>query len=153
MMLNASDSVALYNSSDAGGSLPTKMKFARLDYGKETVLPTLLWLWKVPILVIATKGFTELRFFKIGHVAPFHHQMASLLSQEEVWITMSPWEGALAPGGSLRPYLTKLGQLWAAYHTNISKVPSFVILILSGALMNLLIGVVSLPDIQYRRVG
>lgn len=45
-MMNATDGVAMYNSSDAGGTLPSSMKFARMDYGTETILPTRLWLWK-----------------------------------------------------------------------------------------------------------
>lgn len=46
MFLSASDIVARYNSSEAGGTLPANMRFARIDYATETVLPTRLWLWK-----------------------------------------------------------------------------------------------------------
>lgn len=42
----AFDDVALYNSSQAGGELPKNFRFARIDYGTETVLPTRWWMWK-----------------------------------------------------------------------------------------------------------
>lgn len=46
VMLGASDSVAGFNSTQAGGNLPGNMRFARLDYAAVTELPTLLWLWR-----------------------------------------------------------------------------------------------------------
>lgn len=45
-MLKASDATARYNSSAAGGELPTDMRFARIDYQTETVLPSVFNLWK-----------------------------------------------------------------------------------------------------------
>lgn len=46
MMLKASDATARYNSSAAGGELPSDMRFARIDYSVETILPSLFNLWK-----------------------------------------------------------------------------------------------------------
>lgn len=108
----------MFNSSESGGTLPSSMKFARINYATETILPTRMWLWKyvplplistagadvsnrVPIMVIATKEMRELRFFKIGLIAPFLVPMSETLANEANWSRMPPWKGRLAPGGSL----------------------------------------------------
>lgn len=44
--LEAMNNVSLRHSHQAGGSLPAKMHFARLNYASETVLPTRLWVWR-----------------------------------------------------------------------------------------------------------
>lgn len=46
MMMNASNGVAMFNSSESGGTLPSSMKFARINYATETILTTRMWLWK-----------------------------------------------------------------------------------------------------------
>ena len=46
VMLAATDAVAEFNSSQAGGTLPANMRFGRIDYAAQTVLPTLWWLWR-----------------------------------------------------------------------------------------------------------
>lgn len=46
MFLAGMDEVATHNSSAAGGSLPAHMHFARLNYARETILPTRWWLWR-----------------------------------------------------------------------------------------------------------
>lgn len=42
----AFDEVALKNSSEGGGSLPSNYRFARINYNTETILPTRWWMWK-----------------------------------------------------------------------------------------------------------
>lgn len=46
MFTNASDSIARTNASTYGGTLSDKMRFARINYQTETILPTLMWIWK-----------------------------------------------------------------------------------------------------------
>lgn len=46
VFVEAMDDVAAYNSSDAGGTLPANMRFARLSYARETIPTTKWWIWK-----------------------------------------------------------------------------------------------------------
>lgn len=46
IFLNATEEVAAVNASDFGGTLSSDMRFARIDYQTETILPTLFWLWR-----------------------------------------------------------------------------------------------------------
>lgn len=52
---------------------------------------------------------------------------------------------------SSRPYLVSLASAWALYHRQMSRVPTFLILLVSGALMNLLIGFVRMIFRKGRR--
>lgn len=46
VMADAFNNVTAHNSSAAGGELPSNIRFARLNYGSETVLTTRWWMWK-----------------------------------------------------------------------------------------------------------
>ncbi|KAL8286253.1 hypothetical protein RQP46_004741 [Phenoliferia psychrophenolica] len=140
LFMAAFNDVATYNSSESGGSLTPEMRFARMDYGTETILSTRMWLWKVPVMVIATNNMKDLRFFKIGQIAPFHVPMSDLLAHRERWESMPIWKGEFAPGGSREWILVPLGNAWAAYHKYMSKIPSFVLLMVSGMMMNFVVG-------------
>ncbi|ORY90270.1 hypothetical protein BCR35DRAFT_299873 [Leucosporidium creatinivorum] len=136
----AFEAVALHNSSEGGGDLPKHFRFARLNYNTETVLPTRWWMWKPPMLVIATDNLRTLRFFSPNQVPPFHVPTSNLIAAREFWDTLQPWNSPMAPGGALESTLVKVADAWAWYHQTISKIPSFVLLALSGVLANLVIG-------------
>ena len=51
-------------------------------------------------MVIATNNLQDLRFFRIGQIAPFHGPMSALLENEEHWKSMPVWSGSFAPGGN-----------------------------------------------------
>lgn len=120
------DAVAHDNSSLSGGSLPANMRFARLSYDKETVLATRLWIWKAPVVVITDPALSTVRFFKVGQIVPRQDAMAALLAQPEVWTTMPPWSGRLAPGGAWEPALVKAAGLFEWWHRHMSRIPSLV---------------------------
>ncbi|KAM0747490.1 hypothetical protein T439DRAFT_328729 [Meredithblackwellia eburnea MCA 4105] len=140
LFVEAFNEVATHNSSASGGSLPPNIKFARLNYGSETILTTRWWLWKVPVLVISTKNQRHLRFFKQGQLPPFQIPIARLLSERETWENWPIWTGSLAPGGSREWMLIPIAEYWALFHSKMSKIPNFVLLMLSGVLMNFVLG-------------
>lgn len=136
MLSKATDEVATYNSSAAGGTLPSEMRFARINYNTETVLPTRFWLWKVPVVVIATDNMKTLRFIKLGTIRPFVEPISRFLAKRDWWESVPIWKGTLAPGGAGENYLVHVARAWAAYHYYLSQIPMFVILMFSGMLAN-----------------
>ncbi|KAI5479234.1 hypothetical protein MNV49_003928 [Pseudohyphozyma bogoriensis] len=140
MFTSAFDAVAEFNNSAVGGALPPQMRFARLNYGTETVLSTKWWVWKVPMVVIATDKLQTLRFIKLGTIPPFHDQVSQLLAKREWWESIPVWKSRLAPGGAFEEYLMMVAKAWAVYHFYLSKIPTFVILMFSGMLMNVVVG-------------
>ncbi|BGP52630.1 hypothetical protein JCM8202_004840 [Rhodotorula sphaerocarpa] len=134
--LEAMNNVSLRHSHEAGGSLPAKLHFARLNYARETVLTTRFWLWRTPVIVIGTDGMRTLRFLQPGHVRPDVEELVELFSKPQVWQQLPPWTGMLAPGGFLEPYILRLALIWARIHKVSSKLPSMVLLAFSGFIMN-----------------
>ncbi|BGP12358.1 hypothetical protein JCM10213_002038 [Rhodosporidiobolus nylandii] len=128
--------VALHNSSAAGGSVPENVRFARLSYAKETILPTKWWLWRVPVIVVGTDRMQTLRFIRPGQVRPYPEDLALVFSQPELWQKADVWKGAFAPGEKLEPLLHRMALYWSKFHNASSQVPHFVLLALSGFLMN-----------------
>lgn len=53
--MTASDAVAQFNSSGAGGTLPKNLRFGRINYATETVLPTRWWMWKCGALSLSLR--------------------------------------------------------------------------------------------------
>lgn len=98
---------------------------------------------RVPVMVIATNNMQDLRFYQIGHVAPYQHPMAGFLADRSLWELRPVWTGKLAPGGEWSNYKLILAKVWAYAHSKASKVPTFILLMGSGALVNVLIGFVS----------
>ncbi|GAA5867932.1 hypothetical protein JCM3774_004728 [Rhodotorula dairenensis] len=137
--LEGMNNVSLRHSYPAGGSLPAKMHFARLNYASETVLPTRLWVWRTPVIVIGTDGMQTLRFIKPGHVMPQEEALVELLSKPHVWQQLAPWSGVLAPGGRFEPQLIRVSKIWARIHTTSAKLPSVFLLALSGFIMNFVV--------------
>ncbi|GAA5922824.1 uncharacterized protein JCM15063_003438 [Sporobolomyces koalae] len=133
----ALDQVARDNSSLAGGSLPKQVRFARLSYNQETVLATRWWLWRPPVIVIATNRNRDLRFIKPSMLRPSAESFAELLSKPEVWETLPIWTGSLAPGGKFEFAVAKLSDAWARWHKATSKIPNVVLLGISGFIMNI----------------
>ncbi|GAA5901925.1 hypothetical protein JCM5296_006304 [Sporobolomyces johnsonii] len=136
----AMDEVAMDNSSAAGGDLPSNMRFARLSYGRETVLPTRWWLWRPPVIVIGMNNMQDLRFIVSSHMRPHAASLSELLSKPEIWEKLPVWEGSLAPGGKYEPYLAQVAEVWARFHQATSKIPNVVLLMISGFLMNIVLG-------------
>ncbi|CEQ38766.1 SPOSA6832_00219 [Sporobolomyces salmonicolor] len=136
----AMDEVAMDNSSAAGGDLPVNMRFARLSYGRETVLPTRWWLWRPPVIVIGTNNMQDLRFILTSHMRPHAASLCELLSKPEIWEKLPVWEGSLAPGGKFEPYLAQVAEVWARFHKATSRIPNVVLLMISGFLMNIVLG-------------
>ncbi|GAA6064211.1 hypothetical protein JCM10212_001624 [Sporobolomyces blumeae] len=134
---DALDQVARENSSMAGGTLPRNVRFARLSYNQETVLATRWWLWRPPVVVIGTNRMRSLRFIKPSLMRPSASSFAELLSKPEVWEVVPVWEGMLAPGGQLEPFVVKLADVWARWHKATSKIPNVVLLMISGFIMNM----------------
>lgn len=56
---------------------------------------------RTPVIVVATNQMQTLRFLKPGHVRPHDEELAEILGKPEVWSTVAPWQGLLAPGGRL----------------------------------------------------
>ncbi|TNY21644.1 hypothetical protein DMC30DRAFT_415814 [Rhodotorula diobovata] len=139
MFLAGMDEVATHNSSAAGGSLPAHMHFARLNYARETILPTRWWLWRTPVIVLGTNRMRTLRFVRPGNVRPNVESLSELLSKPDLWKQVEVWEGRLAPGGSFEDRLHRLAKIWAKIHRESSKVPKFALLALSGFIMNFVV--------------
>ncbi|GAA6046573.1 hypothetical protein JCM3770_006216 [Rhodotorula araucariae] len=139
VFLKRMDEVAAHNSSQAGGSLAPNVHFARLSYARETILPTRLWLWRTPVIVIGTNRMRTLRFLRPGNVRPDAETLSEVLSKPDVWKQVEPWTGALAPGGRFEDRLHRLAKIWAKVHRESAKVPKFVLLALSGFIMNFVI--------------
>lgn len=133
----ALDFVAKHNSSLAGGNLPRQVRFARLSYNQETVLATRWWLWRPPVIVIATNKTRDLRFIKPTLLRPSADSFAELLSKPEVWQTLPVWKGSLAPGGRFEYLVAKLADAWSRWHKATSKIPNVVLLGFSGFIMNI----------------
>ncbi|GAA5985178.1 hypothetical protein JCM5350_004260 [Sporobolomyces pararoseus] len=133
----ALDFVARHNSSQAGGSLPKQVRFARLSYNQETVLATRWWLWRPPVIVIATNKTRDLRFIKPTLLRPSAESFAELLSKPEIWQTLPVWKGSLAPGGRFEYLVAKLADAWSRWHKATSKIPNVVLLGFSGFIMNI----------------
>ncbi|KAK4049623.1 hypothetical protein OIO90_005382 [Microbotryomycetes sp. JL221] len=135
----AFEQVASHNSSQAGGTLPSNFRLARINYGSETVLPTRWWLWKPPVVVIATDNLQQLRFFTANQVPPYHEPLSNLIAAQEFWQQYPTWNSLLSPGGSLEPAVVKLSHAWAWWHSKMSSVPHFVLLMISGFIMNFVV--------------
>ncbi|GAA6018278.1 hypothetical protein JCM11491_005139 [Sporobolomyces phaffii] len=133
----ALDFVARHNSSLAGGSLPKQVRFARLSYNQETVLATRWWLWRPPVIVIATNKTRELRFIKPTLLRPSAESFAELMSKPEIWQVVPVWKGSLAPGGRFEYAVAKLADAWSRWHKATSKIPNVVLLGISGFIMNI----------------
>ncbi|BGO99119.1 hypothetical protein NBRC10513v2_000223 [Rhodotorula toruloides] len=139
VFVEAMDEVAAHNSSGAGGTLPANMRFARLSYARETIPTTKWWIWKTPVIVIGTNNMRELRFIEQGQVRPNVATLSELFSRPDVWETLPVWKGMLAPGGRFEDRLLRFAKLWAKVHSGSSKIPNFVLLALSGFLMNFVV--------------
>ncbi|BGP44498.1 hypothetical protein JCM10450v2_000312 [Rhodotorula kratochvilovae] len=137
--LKGMDEVALHNSSQAGGTLAPSIHFARLSYARETILPTRWWLWRTPVIVIGTNRMRTLRFLRPGNVRPDAETLSEVLSKPDTWKQIEPWTGGLAPGGRFEDRLHRLAKIWAKIHRESAKVPKFVLLALSGFIMNFVI--------------
>ncbi|GAA5899403.1 uncharacterized protein JCM6883_005209 [Sporobolomyces salmoneus] len=133
----ALDFVARHNSSEAGGKLPKQVKFARLSYNQETVLATRWWLWRPPVIVIATNKTRDLRFIQPTLLRPSAESFAELLSKPEIWEVLPVWKGSLAPGGKYEYLVAKLADAWSRWHKATSKIPNVVLLGFSGFIMNI----------------
>ncbi|KAK4702222.1 hypothetical protein P7C70_g4002, partial [Phenoliferia sp. Uapishka_3] len=96
---------------------------------------------RAPIMVIGTNGMKDLRFFRIGQIAPFLGPMSDLLQNQERWETMPIWRSGISPGGSKEWIIIPLANAWAIYHKYMSQIPSFVLLIVSGMMMNFVVGI------------
>ncbi|GAA6002642.1 hypothetical protein JCM10207_007607 [Rhodosporidiobolus poonsookiae] len=138
--LEAMDEVMKTNSSAAGGPLPENMRFARLSYNKETVLPTKWWLWRPPVIVVGTNRMRTLRFISPGQMRPVTGEISEVLSRPELWQKAQVWEGLFAPGGKYEPYLDKVAHYWSKFHSASSRLPNFVLLAFSGFLLNFVVG-------------
>ncbi|GAA5837201.1 hypothetical protein JCM9279_005614 [Rhodotorula babjevae] len=139
VFLKGMDEVATYNSSAAGGSLPANMRFARLGYARETILPTRWWLWRTPVIVIGTNRMRTLRFIRPGNVRPNVEALSDMLSKPALWQQVDVWEGKLAPGGSFEDRLHRVAKIWAKIHRESAKVPKFALLAVSGFIMNFVV--------------
>ncbi|SCV67947.1 BQ2448_68 [Microbotryum intermedium] len=167
----AFDQVALVNSSQAGGELPSNMRFARLDYNEETFLTTLWWIWKPPVVVIFTLNSTthqiDYRFFSSRMLIPHAVPLSNLLNNRTTWETVPTWDGFLSPHGLLYvlglssdsmvqsslltyserfrakcrgPVLPHVARGWTYYHHTVRRIPNFILLMLSGFIMNFVVG-------------
>ncbi|GAA5981356.1 hypothetical protein JCM10908_004080 [Rhodotorula pacifica] len=137
--LEGMNNVSLRHSHKAGGSLPANVHFARLNYASETILPTQLWVWRTPVIVIGMNRMQTLRFIKPGHVMPQEEALVELLSKPRIWQQLPPWSGVLAPGGRFEPHLRRVARIWARIHRTSAKLPSVVLLALSGFIMNFVV--------------
>lgn len=66
--------------------------------------------------------------------------MSALLAAPEVWTTKPAWTGAFAPGGKYEAVLVAYADFAAWWHKYLSKVPNVVWVMISGAVMNLVLG-------------
>ncbi|GEM06032.1 hypothetical protein Rt10032_c01g0049 [Rhodotorula toruloides] len=119
VFVEAMDEVAAHNSSGAGGTLPANMR--------------------TPVIVIGTNNMRELRFIEQGQARPNAATLSQLLSRRDVWETLPVWKGMLAPGGRFEDRLLRFAKLWAKVHTGSAKIPNFVLLALSGFIMNFVV--------------
>jgi hypothetical protein len=92
------------------------------------------------VIVITDPNFREIRYFKIGQILPRQDAMSALLAAPEVWTTKPVWTGRFAPGGKYEYVLVKYADFAAWWHKYLSKVPNVVWVMLSGAIMNLVLG-------------
>lgn len=178
--MTAADDTATHNSSEAGGTLPKNMRFARINYGTETVLPTRLWLWKYvnsrcvlfkKLIRVSKKGPGD------GHrdqqpprppllqdrtdcaVPQAHVRAVGERGALEVHAGLEwefcawrqsvrlRWESSRDPQLIRRALrsawmLEPISNAWATYHKYMSKIPSFVLLMVSGMMMNFVVGFV-----------
>ncbi|SCZ91360.1 BZ3500_MvSof-1268-A1-R1_Chr1-2g01359 [Microbotryum saponariae] len=140
----AFDQVALVNSSQADGELPSNMRFARLDYNEETFLTTLWWMWKPPVVVIFNLNETthqiDYRFFTSRMLIPHAVPLSNLLNNRTTWETVPTWNGLLSPHGLLGPVVPHVARGWTYYHHTVRRVPNFILLMISGFVMNFVVG-------------
>ncbi|SGY37763.1 BQ5605_C003g01884 [Microbotryum silenes-dioicae] len=139
----AFDQVALVNSSQAGGELPSNMRFARLDYNEETFLTTLWWMWKPPVVVIFNLNTTthqiDYRFFSSRMLIPHAVPLSNLLNNRTTWETVPTWNGILSPHGLLGSVVPHVARGWTYYHHTVRRVPNFILLMISGFVMNFVV--------------
>jgi len=142
--------VARQNSSAAGGDLQEFYKFGRFDYMKNDILTTLCLIFKPPILVVshlpddapspATFKDLDLRFYPLGRI-PGSQEAQYQFLKEEIWREEQPWKyGYFSPDGPVSPVLLQLGKFFRWFHSITEKVPSWILLIVSGAVANLVLG-------------
>ncbi|GAA5986688.1 hypothetical protein JCM11641_001363 [Rhodosporidiobolus odoratus] len=151
VFVEGTNAVATYNSSAAGGTLPSNLHFARLSYATQTILPTKWWLWRVPVIVVATDKMQTLRFIRPGQVRPFAGDISDLLQHRQMWERAPAWKGVAAPGGKLEQMLHQIAVYWARFHQVSSKVPNFVLLAFSGFLMNFVLSYFHKDDKQLQK--
>ncbi|GAA5877353.1 hypothetical protein JCM16303_006252 [Sporobolomyces ruberrimus] len=133
----ALDFVARHNSSMAGGTLPKNVRFARISYNQETILTTRWWLWRPPVIVIATNNTRDLRFIQPTLLRPSAESFAELMSKPEIWEPVPVWRGSLGPDGKFEYAVAKLSNIWSRWHRATSKIPNVVLLGISGFIMNI----------------
>ncbi|KAG7447652.1 uncharacterized protein BT62DRAFT_930677 [Guyanagaster necrorhizus] len=127
-----------YNQTLIGGDLPN-VRWGRIDYFNVTYITTKWAVWQAPFIVVLTDRGQTLRFYRAQNIRLRDGAFRDFLLAE-AWKSTPPWKSAFAPGGE-REYIMDFFATWMTKVYNvIVRLPSFILLILSGTVGSLLIG-------------
>ncbi|KIJ56495.1 hypothetical protein M422DRAFT_62484 [Sphaerobolus stellatus SS14] len=128
-----------YNTSLIEGDLPN-VRWGRIDYLNVTRLTTKWVVWKAPMLIVAKDRGKTLRFFMPQQIGGRAEMIREFLLNN-IWERVPAWTGPWAPGGSREHLLHKFAISQEYLYFYVSKLPRWVLLIISGTFGSLLLSV------------
>ncbi|KAH8834664.1 hypothetical protein DL96DRAFT_1667062 [Flagelloscypha sp. PMI_526] len=129
---------AAFDDITKNGQLP-HVKWARIDYFNVTYLTTKWNMWRAPAIVILQDRGLTLRFYQANQIRLRDNAFRDFMLQE-VWKMHAPWISSFAPGGEREWIMHNFALFMKLVYDQSSKLPKWVLMIISGAVGSLLLG-------------
>jgi len=116
----------------------SNVRWGRIDYLDVTVLTTKWAIWQGPRLMVITDRGRTLRFFN-----PNNARSADMIRgwlRDELWRDYEPWSSSYAPGGNREWIMEYFALVLSKYHSGVSRIPKWLLLMLSGSAGSILLG-------------
>ncbi|RXW25174.1 hypothetical protein EST38_g694 [Candolleomyces aberdarensis] len=138
-----------YNTSVDENDLPN-VRWGRIDYFNVTYLTTKWNVWQAPYLVILKDRGQTLRFYRPTQIRVREDAFREFLLTEGYSVS-PPWSGLWAPGGE-REWILELFAVYMTKAYNVfTKVPTFLIYIISGGLGSIILSFMHRPSKEQRQ--
>jgi len=114
------------------------IRWGRIDYLEVTALTTKWAVWQGPRIMVITDRGRTLRFFQPNLIRDAETIREWL--KDEQWKQHEPWNTPYAPGGDREWIMDYLAFILSKYYAVVSRVPKWLLLIGSGSIGSVLIG-------------
>lgn len=128
-----------YNESLNEGDLP-HIRWGRIDYLNVTRLTTKWAVWKAPMYIFAMDRGKTLRFLSPQAIGAKSEAVREFLTKG-TYLRLYPWVGPWAPGGKYEAFLNKFALFQEFIYLYMSKIPTWLLMMLSGAMGSLLLSI------------